>query len=90
MVAATTTSDRTARIFAAQRTKILWSSSAVFFSKPVEAFCGKGKEISEMAIHWHVKFRSLRDETLYTVNVYDDSYTGSPVQLTGAANPFET
>lgn len=54
------------------------------------AFCGKGKEISEMAIHWQVKFRSLRDETLYTVNVYDDRYTDSPVQLTGAANPFET
>ena len=43
-----------------------------------------------MAIHWQVKFRSLRAETLYTVNVYDDSYTGSPLQLTGAAQPFET
>ena len=43
-----------------------------------------------MAIHWQVKFRSLRAQTLYTVNVYDNSYTGSPVQLTGAAQPFET
>ena len=43
-----------------------------------------------MAIHWQVKFRSLRAETLYTVNVYDNSYTGTPVQLTGAAQPFET
>lgn len=43
-----------------------------------------------MTIHWQVKFRSLRANTLYTVNIYDDSYTGSPVQLTGAAQPFET
>lgn len=43
-----------------------------------------------MAIHWQVKFRSLRAETLYTVNIYDDSYTGDPVQLTGAAQPFTT
>lgn len=33
-----------------------------------------------MAIHWQVKFRSLRAETLYTVNICDDSYTGSPAQ----------
>ena len=43
-----------------------------------------------MAIHWQVKFRSLRTETLYTVNIYDGSYTDDPVQLTGAAQPFET
>lgn len=43
-----------------------------------------------MAIHWQIPFRSLRGDTLYTVNIYDDSYTGDPVQLTGAANPFET
>lgn len=45
-----------------------------------------------MAIHWQVKFRSLRAETLYTVNIYDDTYTytDTPIQLTGAANPFET
>ncbi len=43
-----------------------------------------------MAIHWQVKFRSLRANTLYTVNIYDSSYSGTPVQLTGAAQPFET
>ena len=44
-----------------------------------------------MAIHWQVKFRSLRSNILFTANVYDDSYTGAtPVQLTGAAVPFET
>ena len=43
-----------------------------------------------MAIHWQVKFRSLRSNALYTANIYDDDYTGDPVQLTGAANPFET
>lgn len=43
-----------------------------------------------MAIHWKIPFMSLRTETLYTVNIYDDSYTGSPVQLTGAAEPFVT
>ena len=43
-----------------------------------------------MAIHWQIQFRSLRANTLYTANVYDASYAGDPVQLTGAANPFET
>ena len=43
-----------------------------------------------MAIHWQVKFRSLRANTLYTVNIYDSSYSGTPVQLIGAAQPFET
>lgn len=44
-----------------------------------------------MAIHWQVKFRSLRSNILFTANIYDDSYTGAtPVQLTGAAVPFET
>ena len=43
-----------------------------------------------MAIHWQVKFRSLRADTLYTVNIYDGSYSGSPVQLTGASQPFVT
>lgn len=33
---------------------------------------------------------SLRAETLYTVNIYDSTYSGSPVQLTGAAQPFTT
>lgn len=44
-----------------------------------------------MAIHWQVKFRSLRSNILFTANIYDDGYTGAtPVQLTGAAVPFET
>ena len=43
-----------------------------------------------MAIHWQVKFRSLRANTLYTVNIYDNRYTGNPVQLTGAEKTFET
>jgi len=43
-----------------------------------------------MAIHWQIKFRSLRANTLYTVNVYDANYTGTPVQLTGADQPFDT
>ena len=43
-----------------------------------------------MAIHWQVKFRSLRANMLYTVNIYDNSYTGNPVQLTGAEKTFET
>ena len=42
-----------------------------------------------MAIHWQVKFKSLRADTLYTVSIYDDAYTGStPLQLKGAADPF--
>lgn len=43
-----------------------------------------------MAIHWQVKFWTLRTDQTLTVNVYDSSYTGDPVQLTGAAVPFET
>lgn len=43
-----------------------------------------------MAIHWQIQFRSLRAQTLYTVNVYDDNYTGTPVQLTGGSVPFST
>ena len=43
-----------------------------------------------MAVHWQVKFKSLRADELYTVSIYDDSYTGSPIQLKGGAQPFET
>lgn len=43
-----------------------------------------------MAIHWQVKFRSLRTNELYTVNIYDANFSGTPVQLTGAAKPFTT
>lgn len=42
-----------------------------------------------MAIHWRCRFKSI-DDTLYSVNIYDATYTGSPVELTGAAAPFET
>lgn len=41
-------------------------------------------------IHWQVKFRSLRDNTLYTASIYDDEYSGDPIVLRGAARPFET
>lgn len=43
-----------------------------------------------MAVHWQVKFKSLRADELYTVSIYDDSYYGNPVQLKGGAQPFET
>lgn len=41
-------------------------------------------------IHWQVKFRSLRDNMLYTVSIYDADYSGDPIILRGAARPFET
>ena len=43
-----------------------------------------------MAVKWQVKFRSQRADTLYTVSIYQDYYTGDPIELIGAANPFET
>lgn len=44
-----------------------------------------------MAIHWQVKFHSLRADTQYTVNIYDSTYTGNnPIQLKGGAQPFVT
>ena len=43
-----------------------------------------------MAVHWQVKFKSLRAGTDYTVSIYDSDYTGQPVQLMGAAEPFVT
>ena len=43
-----------------------------------------------MAIHWQIPFVSLRTHTQYTVNVYDMTYSGSPVSLKGAADPFVT
>lgn len=43
-----------------------------------------------MAIHWRCRFKS-RNETLYSLNIYDATYTGNtPVELTGAAGVFET
>ena len=43
-----------------------------------------------MAIHWQIPFRSLRANTLYTVNIYDSTYTGNPIVLKGGAQPFTT
>ena len=43
-----------------------------------------------MAIHWTIPFKSLRSGTLYTVNVYDSSYSGNPIQLKGGSQPFST
>ena len=43
-----------------------------------------------MAIHWQIKFKSLRNDTLYTVNIYDASFSGTPIQLKGGAQPFTT
>lgn len=41
-----------------------------------------------MAVHWQINFRGLRTNTLYTINIYDESYTGNPVQLKGAPQPI--
>lgn len=43
-----------------------------------------------MAIHWTIPFRSLRSNTLYTVNIYDSTYSGNPIPLKGGARPFYT
>ena len=43
-----------------------------------------------MAIKWQIPFASLRTGTIYTVNVYDASYSGSPIILNGGAAPFVT
>lgn len=43
-----------------------------------------------MEVHWKFGFRSLRNNTLYTVSIYDADYTGEPIVLHGAARPFET
>ena len=43
-----------------------------------------------MAIHWTISFKSLRSGTVYSVNIYDVSYSGSPIRLKGGAQPFVT
>jgi hypothetical protein len=46
-----------------------------------------------MAIHWQVKFKSLRAQDGnedYTVSIYDSDYSGNPIQLKGGAEPFVT
>ena len=42
-----------------------------------------------MAVHWTVQFSADRSGT-YTVNIYDDNYSGSAIPLTGGASPFVT
>ena len=43
-----------------------------------------------MAIHWQIPFKSLREKAVYTVNIYDSTYSSTPVVLKGGANPFVT
>ena len=43
-----------------------------------------------MAIHWQIRFKSLRTLTDYRVNIYDANYSGNPIQLNGGAEPFTT
>lgn len=43
-----------------------------------------------MGVRWTSSFVSLRDGLTYTVDVYDDSFNGTPTPLIGAADPFVT
>lgn len=43
-----------------------------------------------MAIRWKIPFAPIRSSTVYTINIYDDDYSGTPAVLTGAAQPMET
>lgn len=43
-----------------------------------------------MAVHWQIPFKALRTGALYTVSIYDSSYSGNPVVLKGGASPFTT
>ena len=43
-----------------------------------------------MAIHWQVKFKTLRGGKTLTASVYDNLYYGEPIQLKGGAEPFVT
>jgi len=43
-----------------------------------------------MAIHWQVKFKTLRGGKVLTASVYDNTYDGQPIQLKGGAEPFVT
>lgn len=42
-----------------------------------------------MAVHWTISFKSFLGSDM-VLSIYDDSYTGDPVALQGAATPFET
>ena len=41
-------------------------------------------------IHWQIPFKSLRADTNYVVNIWQNGYTGSAVVLKGGAQPFTT
>lgn len=43
-----------------------------------------------MVIHWTISFKSLRSGSNYVVNIYDSSYSGPPIPLKGADEPFTT
>ena len=43
-----------------------------------------------MAIHWQIPFKSRRTGTVYTVNIYDATYSGNPMVLKGGEEPFVT
>lgn len=43
-----------------------------------------------MAIRWKIPFVSLRSGTTYTVNIYDQNFSGTAVVLKGGAEPFTT
>ena len=44
-----------------------------------------------MAIHWKLIFKPLRQSsTTYTVNIYDDAYSGAAIPLIPGAQPFVT
>lgn len=43
-----------------------------------------------MAIHWQVKFKTLRGGKVLTASVYDNTYSGDPIPLKGGAEPFTT
>ena len=43
-----------------------------------------------MAIHWQVRFKTLRGGKVLTASVYDNTYSGNPIPLKGGAEPFVT
>ena len=43
-----------------------------------------------MAIHWQIKFKTLRGGKVLTASVYDNTYSGNPIPLKGGAEPFVT
>lgn len=42
-----------------------------------------------MAVRWQITFKTLKDRT-GLVKVYDSNYSGNPIELTPAVNPFST